>query len=127
MESRKRITEEDLLVTEALIAESCGRLKKSVCLVPARALGSIGSTISNHPLETAALAVGGGVAAYGVARMLTPEKGKEHKKQHGKKKKAHRRNDPMSEILSAVIPLAVPYITGYLEKYLGSGHARAHD
>jgi hypothetical protein len=128
MESRKRITEEDLLVTEALIAESCGRLKKSVCQVPARALGSIGSTISRHPLETAALAVGGGVAAYGVARMLTPdERGNEHKKQHRKKKKAQRRYDPVSEIVSAVIPLAIPYITGYLEKYLGLRHEKAHD
>lgn len=121
MENRRRITEEDLQVTEALIAQSYGRLKKSVLEAPVRALGPISQTISEHPLEAAATAVGGGIAAYGIARMITPHPSQEEgKKRHGKKKKNRRRSDPMMDILSAIIPLAIPYLTGYLEKYMGS-------
>lgn len=121
MENFRRITEEDLLVTEALIAQSYGRLKKSVFEAPAKALGPISQTISEHPLEAAATAVGGGIAAYGIARMMTSHNNTdEGKKRHGKKKRARRRHDPMRDVLSAIIPLALPYITAYLEKYLGT-------
>jgi hypothetical protein len=110
-----------------LIAESYGRLKKHVVKAPGRALGPLTQTISQHPLEAAATAVGGGIAAYGIARMITPDdSGKENKKQHGKKKKAKRRHDPMMDILSAIIPLAIPYLTGYLEKYLGPRQESTH-
>jgi hypothetical protein len=128
MENRRRITEEDLLITEAMIAKSYGRLKKSVFEAPAKALGPISQTISEHPLEAAATAVGGGIAAYGIARMITPRTNAEEcKKRQGKKKKAKRRHDPMMDILSALIPLALPYITGYLEKYMSAPCERAQD
>ncbi|MDO9326956.1 MAG: hypothetical protein Q7T80_18565 [Methanoregula sp.] len=99
---------------------------------PARALGpvsqTIAKTISEHPLEAAATAVGGGIAAYGIARMITPgADGKDHKKQHGKKKKTKRRHDPMMDILSAIVPLAIPYIAAYIEKYIGPGSASIDD
>lgn len=128
MKNRRRITDEDLFVTEALIAESYGRLKKHVIEAPARALGPISQTISEHPLEAATAAVGGGIAAYGIARMITPDEGgKENKKQHGKKKKAKRRQDPMMDILSAIIPLLLPYLTGYLEKNMGTRQESTRD
>ena len=128
METRRRITEQDLLVTEALIAKSYGRLKKSVFEAPAKVLAPISQTISEHPLETAAKAVGGGIAAYGIARMMTPDTSrKEGKKRQGKKKKAKRRHDPMMDILSAIVPLAIPYIAGYLEKYGGTSRQAAPD
>ena len=53
MKNPRQITEEDILVTEALIAESYGRLKKSVVQAPSRALGSVGGTIRNHPFAAA--------------------------------------------------------------------------
>jgi hypothetical protein len=126
MENRRRITEEDLLVTEKLIAESYGRLKKSIVKAPARVLVPVSQAISEHPLEAAATAVGGGIAAYGIARMVAPRNGAEEgKKRHGKKKRGRRRHDPLMEILSALLPLAIPYITGYLEKYMGTNpHAK---
>ena len=120
MENRKRITEEDLLVTEALIAESYGRLKKSVVDTPARALVPLSQIIREHPLEAAATAVGGGIAAYGIARMMAPSRRADgDKKRHGKKKKARRRQDPVMDILSVLLPLAIPYLTGFIEKYTG--------
>lgn len=121
MENRRRITEEDLLVTEALIARSYGRLKKSVIQAPANLLVPVSRVISEHPLEAAATAVGGGIAAYGIARMATPRSDADTgKKRHGKKKKSKRRLDPITEILSALLPLAIPYLTAYLEKYMGT-------
>ncbi len=127
MENHRRITEEDLLVTEALIAKSYGRLKKNVLEAPARALGPISKTISEHPFEAAATAVGGGIAAYGIARMISSQSAYGNKKRHGKKKKAKRCHDPMTEILSAIIPLALPYITGYIEKYMGTSREGVHN
>jgi hypothetical protein len=128
METRRRISEKDLLVTEALIAKSYGRLKKSVFEAPAKVLTPISQTISEHPLETAATAVGGGIAAYGIARMMIPDTSrKEGKHRQEKKKKAKRRHDPMMDILSAIVPLATPYIAGYLEKYMGTYHLAAPD
>jgi hypothetical protein len=121
MENRKRITEKDLLITESRIAESFERLKKSVVQAPVKALGPISQAISEHPLEATATAVGGGIAAYGIARMITPRNSTEEgKKRHGKKKKSKRRHDPMLDILAAIIPLTIPYITRYLEKYTGT-------
>lgn len=98
-------------------------MKKSIVEAPVRALGpisqSISTTLRDHPLEAAATAVGGGIAAYGIARMMTPnESGKEQKKGYGKKKKGKRRHDPMMDILSAILPVALPYLTRYLAKSL---------
>ena len=106
-----------------MIAESYGRLKKRLVEDPVRALEPISKTISTpireHPLEAAATAVGGGIAAYGIARMMTQnENGKERKNKPGKKKKTKRRHDPMMDILSAILPVALPYLTRYLEKSL---------
>ena len=95
---------------------------------PAKALAPISQTIREHPLEAAVTAVGGGIAAYGVARILTPPtRLKEDKKRHGKKKKAKRRHDPVADILSALIPLALPHITRYLERYMGASRDGSHD
>lgn len=128
MENYRRITQEDLLVTEVLIAKSYGRLKKSVQEAPAKALGPISQTISEHPLEAAAIAVGGGVAAYGIARMISSAHNPDaNKKRHTKKKKAKRHYNPMTDILSTIIPLALPYITGYLKKYMGTSHEGVHN
>jgi hypothetical protein len=113
MESRRRITEEDLLVTEALIAESYSRMKKSVVQAPSRALGSVGGTISRHPFAAAATAIVGGIAAYVfITRMIS----------HGavaEQKRDRSRPDLMHEMLSMITPLVAPYITGYIQKYIG--------
>jgi hypothetical protein len=114
MESRRRITEDDLLVTEALIAESYGQVKKSVVQAPSRALGSVGGTIRNHPFAAAATAIVGGIAAYVIITRMTS---------HGagdgqKRERSH--SDLMHEMQAMIIPLAAPFVMGYIQKYLGS-------
>jgi hypothetical protein len=113
MESRSRITEEDLLVTEALIAESYGRLKKSVVQVPSRALGFVGGTISRHPFAAAATAIVGGIAVYIIISRITS-----HVAIAGQKRDRSR-PDLMHEMLSMIIPLVAPSVTGYIQKYIG--------
>jgi len=113
MESRRRITEEDLLVTEAFIADSYGRLKKSVVQAPSRALGSVGGTISRHPFAAAATAMIGGIAAYVIITRMTS-----HSTGAGQKRERSH-PDLMMEILSMFLPLAAPYIASYIQKYIG--------
>ena len=113
MEKRRKSTEEDLLVTEALIAESYGRLKKSVVQAPSRALGSVGGTLSRHPFAAAATAILGGIAAYVIITRMTSHVAV------AERKRDTSRPDFMHEMLSMIIPLAAPYITGYIQKYIG--------
>ena len=113
MESRKRITEEDLLVTEALISESFGRLKNSVARAPSRALGSVSGTIHRHPFAAAAAALAGGLAAYVIIKQVTSQAAV------SSQKKERNRPDLMMEMLSIVLPLAAPHIAGYIQKYVG--------
>jgi hypothetical protein len=114
MKSRKRITEEDLLVTEALISESFGRLKNSVSRAPSRALGSVSGTIHRHPFAAAAAALAGGLAAYVIIKQLTTSR-----VAVSSQKKERNRPDLMMEMLSMLLPLAAPHIAGYIQKYVG--------
>jgi hypothetical protein len=120
MENRRRVTEEDLLVTEALIALSYGQLKNSVVQAPSRAYHAMGQTMRDHPYATAGTAVAGGAALYGIFKMMssrTPEPGV-HESPRVPKDTGH--SELMHEMLLMLIPLAVPYITGYVQKYLGN-------
>ena len=114
MKNRKQITEEDLLVTEALIAESYGRLKRSVVQTPHRAFGSVGGTIRRHPYAAATVAIAGGIAAYSIVTRMTS-----HTAGAGQKKEQSH-PDLMKEMLVIFLPLAAPHIVSFIQKYLGS-------
>ena len=49
MEGHRRVTEEDLHVTEALIADSFGRLKRSIAEAPHEAIRPAANMIREHP------------------------------------------------------------------------------
>jgi hypothetical protein len=120
MKNSRRVTEEDLLVTEALIAKSYGRLKQSVIQVPSRAYHSLGKTVREHPYESAATAVGAGAAGYGLVKMMT-SRNPVHEAQGIQVtiEKQTSRPDIMQEMLPILIPLVAPYIAAYIQKYLG--------
>lgn len=117
METRRQVTEEDILMTEALIAKSYGRLKQSVVQAPSQAFGSVGGTIRKHPLGAASAAVVAGITLYGLFRLVTRQ-GAVKERAAGRKEHASR-PDMTMEILSMIIPLVTPYIAGYLERYMG--------
>jgi hypothetical protein len=110
---RSPITEDDIHLTETLIAGSYARLKLSVVEAPCQVLGSMGNTVRKHPFASAAVAGGAGLLLYGIFDQMN---------RHGAAKEESRdkksRPDMTMEILSQVIPLVSPYIAGYLEKYL---------
>ncbi|MDD1666698.1 MAG: hypothetical protein LUQ23_04100 [Methanomicrobiales archaeon] len=118
MEKRRRVTEEDLLVTEALIAESYGRLKRSVARAPYRALRSAGGAVLEHPLAAAATATVGGILAYQVLRMVMP-RGAGRGRSPSAEAKGAGSHDPAREVLSMVLPVVAPYIVGYIREALG--------
>jgi hypothetical protein len=116
VEKRRQVTEEDILMTEAMIARSYGRLKRSVTQAPSRAFSSAGETVRKHPFATAAAAVGAGIALFGLFRLMTRQ-GAEREKDAGSRE---RRSSPdmTREILSMIIPIITPYVTGYLKNYM---------
>jgi hypothetical protein len=120
MEKRRKITEEDLLVTEALIAESYGQLKKSVIQIPSRALGSVRETITRHPFAAAGTAVGAGLAAYWLFKMITPRAVSEEpdRETNQRSGSGSRHPDYLMKVISLIIPLVIPFVTGYLKKYI---------
>jgi len=120
MENRRRVTEEDLLITEALISQSYGQLKQSVVMVPTRACRSVGQTVRQHPFATAAAAVIAGAGMYGIFKMMSSRStgleapGRSRVSQQNDMK----RPNMMHELLLLMIPLAAPYIMDYIRKYL---------
>jgi hypothetical protein len=120
MEKCRRVTEEDLLITEALIAKSYGNLKRSVIQAPSRAFMSVTQTACEHPFATAGTAVVAGAAMYGIFKMMAPRDSAHENPGREQVQKDTGRPDLMHEMLMMMIPLAAPYVTGYIQKYLGN-------
>lgn len=119
MVNRRRVTEEDLRVTEKLIAESYGAMKQSVIQVPSRASRSLGQTIRDHPFAAAGAAVAGGIIVYGILKLLmSRSSGQESGRSRTGRTYENRRPDIIHEILSMMIPVVAPYVTGYIQKYI---------
>jgi hypothetical protein len=119
MKNRRPINEDDLLLTEMLIAKSYGNLKKSVVQASSDAFGSlgepVGGTIKKHPYATAGTAVGAGVLLVALFKLMSRGGSGKRNGNEGR----GRSSGMGSDILSMLMPLAMPYLTAYLEKYLG--------
>ena len=121
MESHRRITEDDLRITETLIAGSYLRTKQSVMQAPHRAYRSGEQIVRDHPYASAATVVVAGLVIYGIISMKgahtsgarTPGSSAEFVQQQPSSCL-----DLMPEILAILIPLISPYITGYIQKYV---------
>jgi len=125
MEKRRQVTEEDILMTEAMIARSFGRLKQSVAQAPSQAFSSAGETVRKHPVAAAAAAVGAGIALYGLFRLMTRHgAAQENVAGHGERGS---RSDMTKEIFSMIIPIVTPYVTGYLKNYMAGIFSRDRD
>jgi hypothetical protein len=103
-------------MTEAMIARSYGRLKRSFMQAPSRAFSSAGETVRKHPFATAAAAVGAGIALFGLFRLMTRQGAARDRAAGGRERGS--RPDMTREILSMIIPLAAPYVTRYLKDYM---------
>jgi hypothetical protein len=107
--SRRRVTEEDIHVTEALIADSFGRLKKSITEAPHEAVRPASSLIREHPFVATAAAAGVGVIAFQIFRMVAPRK----------ESKGHEKRGGLSSgLVGQLLSLAAPYIASTLQQQL---------
>lgn len=122
MEKRRPITEEDVLLTELLIARSYGNLKQSADRASHGVFRSAGSTIRRHPYAAAGAAIGAGIILFGLFRLLG-RGGSGRRGASGDREYASR-PDMTMEILSLIMPVITPYITAYAEKYLGRMSAK---
>lgn len=129
MEKYRRITEEDLLITEALIAQSYGQLKQSVVKAPSHAYRSLGQMAREHPYATAGTAVVAGVVLYGIIKKMTSHTSVQEApvKEQVPVQKDTCRPDPMHDMMLMLIPLVTPYITSYIQKYLGEKQSGKRD
>ena len=125
MENRRQVTEEDILMTEEMIALSFGRLKRSIVHVPSRAFSSAGDTVRKHPVAAAAAAVGAGIAIYGLFRLMTRRSTTRENVPFRRERES--RTDMSREILSMIIPLVTPYVIGYLKDYIEGTFSRKRD
>ena len=116
MEKRRQVTEEDILMTEEMIALSFGRMKRSVVQAPSRAFSSAGDTVRKHPVATAVAAIGAGIAIYGLFRLMTRRSAAGEKVPVRRERES--RPDMSREIISMIIPLVTPYVIGYLKNYM---------
>jgi hypothetical protein len=117
VERRKPITEDDLLLTELLLARSLGNLKQSVVREASRTFSSVGGTVKKHPFAVAGAAVGAGVILYGLFRLLN-RGGSGSRSVAGGREQASR-SGMNTDLLSLMMPLIMPYITAYVGKYTG--------
>ncbi len=117
MERRKPITEEDIRMTEKMIARSFGNLKQSAVQTSRRSLRSATGKITQNPYAVAGAAVGAGILIYGIFRLMS-RKGPDRKERAVDRRSSSRSGVTM-ELLPLIIPLVKPYVTAYLGNYMG--------
>jgi hypothetical protein len=111
MGTPRRVTEEDLHVTEALIADSFARLKRSIAEAPHEAIRPATNVIREHPFATTAVAAGAGVILFQMAKMMFASRAPH--------KEAHRGKGIGMDVMGPLLSLAAPYITSMLQQQLG--------
>ena len=128
MKNHRPITEEDVYLTELLIARSYGKLKHSVEKASSDALGSVadavGGTVRKHPYATAGAAVGAGIIMFMLFRMMNT---RGSSRQKGGSDREKSRSGMHADILGMLVPIVAPYLTAYLEKYLARMFTRGRD
>lgn len=128
MKNRRPITEDDVYLTELLIARSYGKLKNSVVKASSDVLSSVGDsvggTVRKHPYATAGAAVGAGILMFMFFKLMNPG-GSSRRKGDSDRKKP--RSSLTTDLLGMLMPVVAPYFAAYLEKYLGRMFARDQD
>jgi len=117
VERRKPITEEDLLMTELLIARSFENLKQTAVRTTSRSIRSAGGSLRHHPYAVAGAAVGAGIILYGIFRLLN--RNGSAKKSNAVDREYSSRSGVTMDLLSLMTPIVKPFITTYLENYMG--------
>lgn len=118
MKNRKPIDEDDILLTEMLIARSYGNLKRSVVDVSSKTLnsigGTLGGTIKEHPYASAGAAVGAGILLFGLLNLMNRKGSPQGRGAGG----GERSSGTGMDIFSMLMPIVSPYFAAYLKNVL---------
>ena len=125
MKNRRPINEDDIYLTEMLVARSYGNLKQSVARTTSETLsslgGTVGGTIKRHPYAAAGAAAGAGIILFGLFKLM-------HRNGSSRGQPAAGRGSvPGLDLFSLLMPILTPYITAYLEKNLGQIFSKNRD
>lgn len=113
----KKVTEEDIHLTEAMIARSYNNMKQAVTKMPSDLTKPLSGVVKDHPIAVAAGAAGAGLIAYEFIRLITPRVVvKEMALQPELEVKGPVQK---SDLTSQVISFAMPYLLAHLQTYLG--------
>jgi hypothetical protein len=120
---KKKVTEEDLKVTEALLASSFNNMKNSLARIPGDMVKPVTSTVKAHPYATVATAAGAGLMGYQLIRLMTPRVITREVKvgPQGEVKEPAR-----ASLASQILSIAAPYILGYLRQEVTRLLASSH-
>ena len=110
MGARRPVTEEDLHVTEALIGDSLARLRRSITAAPSEAARPATNVVRAHPLAMIAAALGAGMLASQVLRLVW---------RRPARRKAVGRGSLGSYIVGQLIGAAAPYVVMALRQQIG--------
>ena len=129
MKNSKPITEDDVYLTELLIAKSFGNLKRSVAKASSDALSSVGNTVGGtvrkHPFATAGTAVGAGILMFMLYKLMN--RSGSSRRQYSSEREERSRSGLATDLLGMLVPIAAPYFAAYLEKYLGQMFSKGRD
>jgi hypothetical protein len=119
VKDRKPIDEDDIYLTEMLIARSYGKLKRSVVDVSSKTLnsvgGTLGGTIKEHPYASAGAAVGAGIILFGLMKLMNRNSSSKGRGTGGRESSS----GTGLNIVSLLMPIVSPYFAAFLEKLLG--------
>ena len=114
---KQKVTEEDLIITKALIGQSFSRVKAAVSNAPSELVRPATTVVREHPLATTAAAAGAGVILFQVMRLLIPRVVVKEV-EHGAGGKV-REKAVQPDLTSQVISIAMPYVIGIIQQELG--------
>jgi len=114
--AKSKVTEEDLRLTEALIARSFLRVKTSIASTPAELLTPAKNTIREHPFAATATAAGTGLIIYEIIKMASP---KPPVREVSLDRPARVMGSPGADIKSQVVSTVLPYVASYIQQELG--------
>jgi hypothetical protein len=112
MQSHRNITEEDLIVTEGLIAGSYNQLKETILHAPSHVFNSVDQTVRKHPILTVISALVAGGAVYEIINLISsyPSVQKQQEIPPVSSQVNHDLPGINQDILLMIIPLVAPYV-----------------
>ncbi|HMK45234.1 MAG TPA: hypothetical protein VK436_01280 [Methanocella sp.] len=113
--AKSKVTEEDLRLTEALIARSFLRVKATIANTPTELLTPAKNTIKEHPIAATATAAGAGLIIYEIIKMASPKPAI----REVPPARPIRTENPGTDIKSQIVTAALPYVASYLQQEIG--------